>query len=156
MRLYNSNRSMPGIFENPLSKVKIGRLYWRAVAAMNASDRDTFIFCLNEITISFVSSLYGIMMHSASRPLQVSNWGGVILGIPRNSISVTKETISRLSEYAANLGLPSSRSIRILVFAKKSIYRPEFFLMLQAVQSTLQSTKVFLGRWFPFILLQFG
>ena len=37
MPIYNNKRLSPGIFSNPLLKVKIGRLYYRAVAAINAS-----------------------------------------------------------------------------------------------------------------------
>lgn len=152
----NSRRFIPGIFENPLSKVKIARLYCKPVAAIKASARVIFFFCFNTIAISFISSLYGMIIESFRKALQTLASAIEIPGFPSNSISETKDTANKLSVYGTSRLSPSSKLIKILVSARKSIFTSRFFLVGHPIQSTFQCPKVFLKRRSFLSLFQFG
>ncbi len=150
----SNSKDIPGILENPLSKVRMGILYWIPVAAISASGNVIFLFCFNAMAIAFISSLYGIRTHSFSRDLEILIWEGVMSGIPNSSISDTNETANSFSVYGIRRLSPSRRLIRMLVSAKKSIFTPYFFLILQPIQATLQRAKILFKRRFLLAFLQ--
>lgn len=147
---------MSGIFENPLSKVRIGILYCIPVAAIRASGNDIFCFCFNSMAISFISSLYGIDIQLPKSDFEVFICTGVIPGIPSNSISEIKETANSFSVYAIRRWSPSRKLIRIFVSAKKSIFTSYLFLIRQPIQASFQRTEIFFKRWLPFTFFQFS
>jgi hypothetical protein len=149
---------MPFIFEKPLSKVKTGRLYCIAVAAISASANGILRFCLSAMVASLISRLYGIRIQSSKSALQFFVCDDVIPGMPKISISVTKEMASNFSMYGVKRMSPSSRLMRIFVSARKSILTPCFLLVFQSIQTTLQSSEMLFKRRLSLslVLLQFG
>lgn len=150
----NNTRSIPLIFANPLSKVRIGSLYSIPVAAIKESPNESFRFWRKLIAMSLISGVYEIIRQSSKRALHLFCWTTVIPGIPSNSISVTNDTANNFSVYEIKRTSPSNKLIKILVSAKKSIFTSHLLLVFQTINTTLQSTKMFFQRWLFFALLK--
>lgn len=142
----SSTSSMPGIFENSVSKVRIGRLYCNPVAAMSTSAKRIFFFCLRSIAISFIPSLNERIRQSCKSALHGSNWPAVIPGLPNSSISLTNETASSFPEYGISRWSPSSKLMRMLVSARNSARTTHFVLVRHSIQAPFKSPKMFLER----------
>lgn len=151
----NRTRSIPFIFEKPLSKVRMGRSYRIPVAAIKASANDILLFCFRSIAMSLISRLYDNKRQSSKSALQLFVCDVVIPGIPSDSISVTKETANNFFVYEESRASPSNKLIRMFVSARKSIFTSCFLLVFQAVQPSLQCPEVFPKRrfFFPFFNL---
>lgn len=142
---YSSNtRSMPLIFEKPLSKVRIGRLYCIPVAAIKASANDILRFCFKSMATSLTSMLYEITRQSSKRALQLFTCDVVIPGIPNSSISVTNEMANNFSVYGINRASPSSKLIRMFVSARKSIFTSNVLLVLKPVYTSFECSEMLL------------
>ena len=134
----------------------MGKSYCSPVAAIKASANVIFLFCLIPMAISLMSSLYGMITQSFRSALQDLISDAVIEGLPRSSISVTKETANNFSVYGKSRLSPSNKLIRIFVSARKSIFTPCLFLIGQSIKPTFQCSEVFFKRWLLLLLLKFS